>query len=226
LRSFFICFTGTDGSGKSTLADSVFRKLRSKKIKIKRTYGRHQYIISRLAVILGNRYFLKTKDMFADYEKYLKDKRESYGKSSTALRIYMRILKIEYLFQVLFKISLPLRAGYSVVSDRYVYDTVINDIAVDKGLTVNEISEMLSNFWSYIPKPDLVFLVEVPETVAIKRKNDIPSIGYLIIRNQLYRHLAATENNFISLDGTLPVDKLQERIFEILAHDSKFHGAN
>jgi dTMP kinase len=159
--------------------------------------------------------------MYADYDKYLRDKTDTYNKSSLAIKIYMSLLTVEYLIQIFFKISLPLRMGYSIVSDRYVYDTVINDIAIDRGLSIQDVIKILSQFWSYIPKPEVSFLVEVPESVAIRRKNDIPSISYLALRNQIYKQVAATEKNVTSLDGTLPITELQDRVLRILNRDNK-----
>lgn len=215
---FFICFIGTDGSGKSTLATTIFSRLKeAKKIRVKKTYGRHQYIVTRLAVIIGGRFFLKNKGMFSDYDKYLRDKRESYKKSSLAIKIYIFLLTLEYLAQVYFKISLPLKFRYSVISDRYVYDTIINDIAVDRGLSIDDVREILHRLWLYIPKPDITFLIDLPENIAISRKNDIPSISYLEIRNQMYKQLAATEKNIIILDGTLTINELQNKVFEYMS---------
>ena len=211
----FICFIGTDGSGKSTLAHTIFAGLKSKKIRVKKTYGRHQHMLSRLAIVLGRRLFLKNVDMFGNYDKYLRDKRGVYKKSSLAIRLYIFLLIIEYFTQVVFRITIPLKLGFSVVADRYVYDTIINDIAVDQGLSFDDIKEMLTRYWLYIPRPDATFLVDVPESIAISRKNDIPSISYLEIRNRMYKQLASIENINI-LDGTLPLNELQNKVFGLI----------
>jgi dTMP kinase len=215
MPTILICFIGTDGSGKSTLAHNVFNSLMTKGLRAKKVYGRHQHMLSRLAILIGRKLYLTNTDMFGNYDDYLRDKRKVYKKSSLAIKLYIYLLVLEYFIQVLFRITIPLKFGYSIIADRYVYDTVINDIAVDKGLSYDDVSDILAKFWSFIPKPDAAFLVSVPEEVAISRKNDIPSISYLQIRNQLYNQLVATEN-LVVLDGTLPVDKLKDKVISLL----------
>jgi dTMP kinase len=106
-----------------------------------------------------------------------------------------------------------LRKGYSVISDRYVYDTVINDLSVDRGLSINDAKMMTTKLWKHFPKPTLTFLIRVPEEVAIKRKNDIPSLNYLRIRNQYYDEILKDEGCFV-LDGTVSIDELRTLVIK------------
>jgi thymidylate kinase len=211
---FFICFVGTDGSGKSTLACDIYEKLlQDKKTKVRKIYGRHQPFLTRFVVALGRRLFIKEKNMmYSDYDRYLNHKRIIYRKAAKFVQLYISLLIIEYYAQMLFKIIMPYKLGYSIVSDRYVYDTVINDLAVERELSFVEVTKILGKFWSFIPRPDITFLIQVPEEVALERKKDIPSLNYLRIRNEFYKYLA-TEECFVILNGESDLFQLENHVF-------------
>jgi len=103
-----------------------------------------------------------------------------------------------------------MKLGYSIISDRYVYDTVINDVCIDLGLTTNEANSIIKYSWKFIPRPDITFFVKTPEDVAFSRKNDIPSISYLKKRNTYYNSLQFSE--MVILDGTNPLLQLQNEV--------------
>ena len=208
-HKIILCFVGTDGSGKSTLAYNIFENFHRRGIKVRKTYGRFQPMFCKLVIAVGGRLFLKNRDMLYDYDRYLSSKQSVYRRVSILVRIYFLTLIVEYYFQLLFKIIIPHKFfGYTIISDRYVYDTIINDLAIDGNLSIADIRKLLVKFWHFVPKPDLVFLVQVPVEVAFARKRDIPSLSYLQIRNRLYKEMAESEN-LILLDGT--IDKLVER---------------
>lgn len=211
-QKIIVCFIGTDGSGKSTLALHAFKKLHQRGMRVRKTYGRLEPLFSKVMITFGGRLFLKERDMFADYDRYLRSKRSVYSKSSKLIRIYFYIILLEYYFQMLFKIIIPFKVlGYSVISDRYVHDTIINDLAIDGSLSITEVRGLLSRLWFFIPRPDLTFHVKVPVEVAFRRKQDIPSLGYLQIRNKLYEELADTEK-IVVLDGTLDISELENKV--------------
>src|SRR6476469_5609626 len=116
MSKIFVCFIGSDGSGKSTLAENVFVNTRKKGIKVKKAYGRHKPIFMKFANSVGIRLFFKNNDMFSDYNKYLREKKIFYKKTSKLVHIYTYLLIIEYYFQVLLKIIIPYKLGHSIIS--------------------------------------------------------------------------------------------------------------
>jgi thymidylate kinase len=223
MSKFFICFTGTDGSGKSTLVTNVVEDLQKREKKLKKTYGRYLPFLMKYAMALGRSLFFSKYDMYSDYDKYLDNKRFLFKKVSMVSRFYMYLTIVEYYFEIVFKIIIPLKMGFSVISDRYVYDTIINDICIDMGLSISDANDLLKKFWYFFPKPDITFLVKVPEDVAIKRKEDIPSLSYLKVRNEFYNKMSISEH-FIVLDGTLDVLELQRKVisnFSIIIREEK-----
>ena len=56
-----------------------------------------------------------------------------------------------------------LKSGFVVLMDRYIYTAYVRD-----SVRGNDI-EWVKNLYSYAPKPDLVFYLDVPPDILIKR---------------------------------------------------------
>ena len=159
----------------------------------------------------GRRFFVTDKEeALLNYDNYLEKKKTFLKKSGIISMTYYKLAMIEYCLQLFFKVSLPYLFGYTIVSDRYVYDTLINDFAVDLDLSYTEIKTLSKRFWPLIPRPDITFLVSVSPDIALKRKKDIPSARYLEIRNKFYENLNL--ENMIVLDGTRSINDLTEMV--------------
>lgn len=214
-KQILICFIGTDGSGKSTLSTTISESLKKRNIRVRKTYGRHKYFLSKLAILIGRKFFMKNSDLFLNYDKYLDDKRITYRKYSRLIDLFVFLLMLEYIVQLVFKVTIPLKLGYIVVSDRYIFDTIINEIAVDRNLSWDEVNAIYQSYRIFVPNPDVTFLVQVPEKVAVQRKSDIPSVSYIRIRNELYNRFAQTKEMII-LDGTLTISQLETQVMNIM----------
>jgi thymidylate kinase len=214
MSKIFVCFIGTDGSGKSTLAAHIHSRLQERHKKIKKTYGRYQPLLTKYLMIVGRKLFLnKNNNMFSDYDGYLENKKSLFKKASAISHLFVYLVIIEYCFEMIFKVIIPYKLGYSLICDRYVYDTIINDIMIDMDLSIADATKLLRKFWFFLPRPDMTFLIKVPEEIAIKRKSDIPSLSYLRLRNELYNEIAVSEKCII-LDGTAGVSKLEESVMK------------
>lgn len=211
----FVCFIGIDGSGKSTLSQKISQRLSQEGIKIKNPWARYRPYLAKIMMTSGKKLFLdKNSNMHENYGSYLSDKRKVFKKMSSLSKIYFYTIKIEYFFEILFKIIIPFKFGTSIIADRYVHDTVINDLCIDINLPVSKLNQLLEKFWILFPKPDITFLIKVPEEIAFKRKkSDIPSIGFLRIRNEYYEQLEGNEK-IITLDGTLPISELEKQVLQ------------
>ena len=163
MSKIFVCFIGSDGSGKSTLTTNIYHKLQRRHKKIRKTYGRYQPLLTKYLMAIGRKLFLKkNKDMFSDYDGYLKDKKSLFRKASIISHLYVSLIIIEYYCETMFKIIIPYKLGYSIVCDRYVYDTIINDITIDMDLSQADTKELLRKFWFFVPKPNITFLIQGP----------------------------------------------------------------
>lgn len=211
----FVCFTGIDGSGKSTLAKMTYEKLSEQNNNVKLIYGRLVPLFSKLLMSIGKKTFLKKNNMYDDYDSYFDKKKTAFKKNPKLSIIYRKIIFLEYVVQMYFKIIVPQKFGKSIIADRYVFDTIINDLILENDSIEKEFDTQLKILFKYIPRPDIVFFVKVPEEVALSRKNDIPSINYLKIRNKIYSRLEQLDG-VIVLDGTKGISDLNDEIFEIM----------
>ena len=122
-----------------------------------------------------------------------------------------------------------LQGGYLVLADRYIYTAFARDGA--RGCA----SHWLRNLYRFAPIPDLTFYFRAPLEVAVNRiMSGRPKLKYYeagmdlglsfdraesfrifqgMIMEQ-YDRLAETED-FVVMDGTVPVNKLQKKMREI-----------
>ena len=208
-KGYLVCFTGIDGSGKTTLAKSLVRSLKSRGIASVYVYGRVKPVMLRPFVWFGRLVFMRGKDMFDDYTEYSKTKRRAIRKHHALFGLYCCTLWIDYVIQISFKVCLPLLHRQIVVCDRYVYDTVITDLATDMDYSTEQIVSQLRRVFRFVPRPDIVFLVDAPEEVAYRRKDDHPSIKYLKERRQIYLDVSKYRDISV-LDGTLSPQEIEK----------------
>jgi dTMP kinase len=209
-KNLLVCFTGIDGSGKTTMSKELVRFLNEKGFRFKYVYARLNPFISRPLILIGRWIFLRKKDIFKDYSGYADMKRKAIKKHILLSKFYQKILLLDYFFQVVFKVKFPLVFGESIVCDRYVYDTIINDLLTEFN-SKSDVVNLLNGCLYFFPKPDIIFLIDVPEEIALRRKNDVPSIEYLKERRKMYLEVGK-EYKMKILDGTKDLKRLQEEI--------------
>lgn len=208
-KSFLISFSGIDGSGKTTLSKSLVEMLNKNGIKCRYVYGRLQPLLSKPFMWLGRIVFLRKTSK--NYVEYSRRKRETMKKFALLSLVYKYILLLDYSLQLLFKIRIPKLLGKSIVCDRYVYDTVINDISADHGLSIHEMKKVIDKLFYFAIRPDIAFLIDLPEEIAYQRKSDTPSLEYLRERRKLYLEIAR-EFRIVVLEGTKELDELLKEI--------------
>ncbi|MCG2829231.1 hypothetical protein [Methanothermobacter sp. K4] len=200
-----ITFSGVDGSGKTTYTKHLVNSLREKGIDCSYVYGRLEPIILRPFIIIGRRLFLRKKDIFTDYRDYSNTKKKKISKHKYLFKIYYLIMLFDYIMQLLWKVKIPLLFGRNVLCDRYIFDTIVTDLAVDMDYSYNDLKDKIDMFLRFLSVPDLCFYVEVSANVAFKRKDDTPSLEYLQERIGLY-DFVADQYKMIRVDGN---DKLE-----------------
>lgn len=210
----FVCLTGIDGAGKTTQAKELVRSLQSRGIPATYMYARFKPKISYPALAIARYFFLKN-EYNPDYRLRTEMKKNLHFRHVWLSRLYCFAVLSDYIIHTRLQTAGIGIGRKWVVCDRYVYDTVITDLAVDYGLTTEESVRLVQDLLRKLPKPDIVFLLDVPPDVALARKNDIASVDYLSDRREYY--LAAAKSlGFVTIDATRDTKSIQEDLVRFM----------
>jgi thymidylate kinase len=213
-RGRLICLAGIDGSGKTTLAQSLPGWLADRGLTYRYVYARFLPFFVRPVWATAKIVFLSSAERRQSYGPYTARKR-SLLSADFFSRLHEISILADYWFQILFKVAVPLWRGRNLVCDRYVYDTVVSDLAPDLLYSRDRIQQVVNRCLTVMPKPDLVFLLDVPEEVTLSRKTDVADIEYLKERREIYRSLALREKA-VPLAGTLSKQQILEQAGETI----------
>jgi thymidylate kinase len=205
----FICFVGIDGSGKTTLINNLKKSLAESGIKFRYGHLYHRPILLGPIKLFAQKIFLHGKHQFdGDYSTYRKEKLYSSQKFPLLSTIYSEIWLLDYSLQVFFLSVLPnfFFRPTIFIADRYIYDTLLN---IRTSLHWNDKATFgrIQRWFRTFRFPDKTFWIDIDPEIAFHRKNDIPSLEYLIERRQFYSALSS-EYNFIRLNGNLLPEEL------------------
>ena len=209
-KGIFICFTGIDGSGKTTLAKSLTERLTKDGIECHYVYNRLTPYLLRPFITIGHKLFLRGKDMHSSYTEYSAAKRKAARGNPLSL-VYQWLLVLDYSIQVFVKVKIPLMRGKNIVCDRYTYDTLATDLAIDFNYSAEKLVRVANQLSRLFPTPRLVFLVDLPEEIAYQRKDDVPSVEYLRERRGIYQQLAKL-HRMIVIDGSQELAEVQAEV--------------
>jgi dTMP kinase len=134
-----LVFEGLDGSGKSTQARLLMKWLASRGYRVFFTEWNSSELVSRI-IRRGKKKGLLTPTTFSLLHA-----------TDFADRFERHILP-------------PLRAGYIVVCDRYVYTAFVRDTA--RGCD----PDWVRNIYDFAPRPDITFYFRVPVQTSLRRK--------------------------------------------------------
>lgn len=213
-RGYLICIIGIDGAGKTTLAKSIMVELTKKGIPVEYRWGKFESYLLRFFILVKNKLLVREKDWRENYEKSLEIKKNLL-RNNFVSRLYEYFVLINYTFQVISKITIPLKLGKNVICDRYVYDTIV-DMVIDLGYSDEKVKRRLSQLFILLPSPDIFFFIDVPEEVAFRRKDDIPSLEFLKIKKEVYlkilKFLKARGAMVCVINGTNPIHNLEREV--------------
>jgi dTMP kinase len=202
-RGHLICFMGIDGSGKSTLARLLERQLKIQGIDCR-------YL-----------WWLEAEDSTIRKvlrKVSLKNLRISRGVVATQrpggflVSLYKNLVSLDYLRHLVLHVWIPMKLGSTIICDRYIYDTLVA-FAVEFDYQAAEFEKSLKLLLRLAPRPDILFLVDVPLEVAVARKSDIPSHESLIGPRRMYLEMAR-HMNVVMIDGTQSLESLAVRVLE------------
>lgn len=201
-----------DGSGKTTTCRKVIKHLNY-------TGNRYCYVWGNLSAYLlivvrkfgKNLFNIGLNEELSNFDNYQKRKQEISKKHIFLSWIYFLLSFIEYIPQIWLNINIRLFLGYSVISDRYIYDRAI-DLAMVLGKDVEWSMNLVRKLTRIVPTPKNVFFLNLPDGLAFSRKKDIPSIYYISERRRYYKKMAL-EFNF----QNVPADRnIEDVIMDIV----------
>lgn len=130
-------------------------------------------------------------DAADEFGRYLGRSNEMFQRHWILRRGWTDVSLSEHAVEANLAVRPHLRAGRTVICDRYIYKSVVN-LAVLLDLELTELPGILRHpAVRAVPRPTLYFLMDLPAAVAAERKTDLPSLEYVARRVPVYRALAA-----------------------------------
>lgn len=218
-----IVIIGIDGSGKTTLARNIASSLLARGWNTKYVYARFVPVLSRplvfLAQIILNKKTSRNQltsmvDRFA--------KRKLLSINAIAL-MQESIFFIDYLCQLIMKVWIPYYEGYLLICDRYVQDTVLTDLAIDRRWGLKKIISRIRIYEKMAPRASIIIFLSVSPENALKRKQDIPDRKYIDERCELYS-LIANEIGARVIDANLTLNIIYDQTMKIIETELKNIG--
>lgn len=215
-RSLIISFIGIDGSGKSTLAKSLLYWMESKDLVCKYVWGgaHDPFFIRPLLSLLVR----KKHNPFNDYNGYSKSI-DNLAKIGILAKVYHSFTAIQYLCEMTIKVRFPSIVGKNIILDRYFLDALVS-LAISLNYSENDMRRELTLFSHIFPQPDITFFIDVPESIAYERKDDIYSLKYLEKRRASYLQIYTNFGEMFKinrLDGEKTIKELNGEIQELIS---------
>jgi len=199
-----VCFSGIDGTGKTTHATKLVKRFKDMGVPCQ--YARCIFEPKVSYPFMALVYLIKGY------------RRKDYYKSRILRKIWNYIIILDFLYIYFTKVKIPLLIGKSVICDRYVYDWIAA-LKYD-GLYNERASKILLKI---IPKPDLVFILDIPEEVSNVRKDDTKdavnikdsdsAMDYLSIHRRSFLEIAQSLNIPV-IDATRDFKELNEEFYK------------
>ena len=179
-RNSAICLIGIDGSGKTTHALRIVSNLQQSGAKSKYVWFGTPYFLSYpfmvICRVLGltETHHLQNGLTVSEHRYYL---------NKPVALIFPWIQFLDLSVFVFSRVYLAIFLGFTVVCDRFVHDTLselmadVNDDALDRRIIGRLILGLK-------PRRASVFLLDVDEVTALRRRPDVPSLKYLAQRRK------------------------------------------
>jgi dTMP kinase len=201
-KGLLIVFEGVDGSGKSTQVELLARKLARKGLDV-RTLRE------------------PTREKWGEKIRELSKSKNSVSPENE-LKLFVRDRKEN----VKKNIKPALDSGLVVILDRYFYSTLAYQGA--KGIPLEKIRQLHRKF---APRPDIVFILDVPVSQSLRRIKDRPVIyplyedkDYLRKVREIFLHL--NEPECVVLDGRQPAKEVSQQVWKIIKSRFPFLSQN
>ncbi len=193
-----IVFEGTDGAGKTTLIGLTEKHLSDK-------FGASNVMVVKQPTDLSRKTKLFQKMMYSENHDDI---------DYRAVQLLTMSDRIQHGFET---IEPALKAGKTVICDRYIYTSLANMLArgYDKETWFFKVAQ-------HIIRPNITFLAYVPPEIAIARIKSRPSESDRFLDEQLLKNVAAQflkmskHERFVVLDTTVDSGIAFEQVKTVL----------
>jgi thymidylate kinase len=213
-----VCFIGIDGSGKSTVARALTCALEERGMKSRYVWGgfTSSFVALRPFVAVAKALLFHGDEHYEDSQT-----KGRVLKSTSWSTLYQYLALADYILQATFRIRLPLALGWNVVCDRYVHDLVAS-IGVLLDYPMDRTLALLRRCLVLLPTPHHIYLLDLPESLAYQRKDDIVSLDFLRTRREVYLEMAR-RNDIAVVDASSSKEYVQQllvsRVMSVIEGD-------
>lgn len=217
MGNIIVVFMGMDGSGKSTLSRFLFNGLKKSGINASYTWwleGEYSTLRNLMRKIQGNRIRSVANAPDTDKKAYPNLGHSIFG------RVYTGLVLIDYLRFGFLKSTLPKKICINkvLIFDRYYYD-VIFALSNEFRFTKEKKHGLLDVFNTWVPKPDIIFMIDVPPEIPYQRKKEelisLEKASRIWERQQeLHAYLEGLSLNLriVHIDNTQSLENAKETI--------------
>jgi thymidylate kinase len=213
-----ICFLGIDGSGKSSLAKHLCEELKHRDYNVSYVWWLrgNTSLVRRTLKAIGSSRYVKLK-VDAESQKVVTADARLIHKAFRWL--FPVVIIADYLRFGIANAWLPKLAASDkvIIFDRFMYDVIL---ALSEEFELTRAAQLrLLRFVSVLlPKPDLVFLIEVPPEVCyIRKKDEINSMQEARRKWEAYQLFSPlldqlTDGRIVKIDNTKDLVHVNEEI--------------
>ncbi len=186
--SLLVSFSGPDGSGKTQHAQALARSLATSALRTKYYWNRCG--TSRFARFLSGWGKVLFRSRLG--ERVTKPGAPGRGErlQNPLLRfLWSYLVTADMVFSYFFQVRLPLLWGKIVICDRYSFDAAAE---MECSLSANDRLSRLAirMMLALVPKPNVAYLLDIPEDTCANRKDEDTDIDYLRRQRRAYTELA------------------------------------
>ncbi len=127
---------------------------------------------------------------------------------------WLAYAKLDYVIQFYCKVTKLLLKGNNIIFDRYFVDLFV-DQGLNFGCTPQEISAMIRKNMNLFPQIHKTIYIRTSPEICFKRKDDIPSMDYLLKRYAVYEQLSV-DFGWFAVDGEAPFEEVYSQIKELI----------
>lgn len=134
-------------------------------------------------------------------------------KLQSKLKSFIRFMyyNLDFIFGTFFKINPLKRKDHLIVYDRYYYDYFADTVRYKYNLSQN----VIQSFSKWIPKPDIVFILDADTEVIWNRKREV-SMEEVARQRRAYASILDMNLNAVRINVDRPVDEIVAEVTDII----------